>query len=774
MEEEPSLEDVIALGGTEDDLELMKLGRKDNNELEISPDEVYKYINEIGLGEGEMGLRDEEESKGSNKLIKTSSMEAPKSESEPSKIEKKLMSLTVKDHNKLLFELDNDTPWANEAQSEVGAMLMSQNVLDHLYSLSRQVMATEMKLYQKEREKKRGKDVKWLKTVLTSGTLTDRIAALTLIIQESAVHSLPMIDQFIGLCRKKSKRVALLAIDHLKDLLVSDVLPEARKLKYVKQRPVEDVIISDGKGQRSCDIRKLYLWYFEDQLKVKYSSFVNLLKEMLHDPVSDIREKILGVVFDLLYNRPEQEQMLLKLVINKIGDPNRKLASKCILLLLKLLNRHVNMKLVVIREFEYLLHRPNLSPKAQYYSVCFLNQIIITPNNPLLPQKLINLYFSFFKIYVERNEYDSKMLNALLTGLNRALPFTKSDIPSFDEHVNCLFKIVHVSPLSTSVQSLTLLYQVMESHHSVSSRYYRALYRKVTDVELITRTGQQAMFLNLLHKSLKSDPELNRNKSFIKRLLQSCEYHMPHFICGLLLVISELLKDKPSLWSFILQSSGDDEQIFHDVQEECDGDGDGEHDACTLDDDTVKQSYMKLIHHREPLYADVSCIWELSTLTTHYHPSVRVFANKLAMGDVIVYDSNPLTDFTVLNFVDHFIHKNPKQKKSDHGGSLMQPMENLMGVQSYALPSEFTNNVKERKSKKMKKDDSDSEVDFSYSDMSESDDSDNYDDDDDDITDKKEYNEDELEELLLANLSSSDDEDDSNNLNKNKFNKRTK
>jgi ribosome biogenesis protein MAK21 len=191
------------------------------------------------------------------------------------------MSLTVKDHNKLLFELDNDTPWANEAQSEVGAMLMSQNVLDHLYSLSRQVMATEMKLYQKEREKKRGKDVKWLKTVLTSGTLTDRIAALTLIIQESAVHSLPMIDQFIGLCRKKSKRVALLAIDHLKDLLVSDVLPEARKLKYVKQRPVEDVIISDGKGQRSCDIRKLYLWYFEDQLKVKYSSFVNLLKVII-------------------------------------------------------------------------------------------------------------------------------------------------------------------------------------------------------------------------------------------------------------------------------------------------------------------------------------------------------------------------------------------------------------------------------------------------------------------------------------------------------------
>ena len=37
----------------------------------------------------------------------------------------------------------------------------------------------------KEREKKRGKDVMWLKTVLSSGTLNDKIAAMTLLIQVS-------------------------------------------------------------------------------------------------------------------------------------------------------------------------------------------------------------------------------------------------------------------------------------------------------------------------------------------------------------------------------------------------------------------------------------------------------------------------------------------------------------------------------------------------------------------------------------------------------------
>lgn len=50
---------------------------------------------------------------------------------------------------------------------------------------------------------------------------------------------------------------------------------------------------------------------------------------------------------------------------------------------------------------------------------------------------------------------------------------------------------MHVGPLATSVQSLALLYQVMEKRQAVSSRYYRALYQKLMDTQLSLRTGQQ-------------------------------------------------------------------------------------------------------------------------------------------------------------------------------------------------------------------------------------------------------------------------------------------
>lgn len=52
--------------------------------------------------------------------------------------------------------------------------------------------------------------------------------------------------------------------------------------------------------------------------------------------VVHIREKMVGHIFDLLYQKPEQEQALLSQLVNKLGDPVRRVASKAMLLLLKL------------------------------------------------------------------------------------------------------------------------------------------------------------------------------------------------------------------------------------------------------------------------------------------------------------------------------------------------------------------------------------------------------------------------------------------------------
>ncbi len=42
------------------------------------------------------------------------------------------------------------------------------------------------------------------------------------------------------------------------------------------------------------------------------------------------------------------------------------------------------------------------------------------------------------------------------------------------------------------------------------------------------------------------------------------------------------------------------------------------------------------------------------------------------------YHGDPLLDFTLMRFLDRFVRKNPKQKMSDHGGSLMQRASKLV------------------------------------------------------------------------------------------------
>lgn len=51
-----------------------------------------------------------------------------------------------------------------------------------------------------------------MKTVLAGGTLKDKTAALTVLIQESPLHNLPNLDTLINMIKKKGRREAMMAL----------------------------------------------------------------------------------------------------------------------------------------------------------------------------------------------------------------------------------------------------------------------------------------------------------------------------------------------------------------------------------------------------------------------------------------------------------------------------------------------------------------------------------------------------------------------------------
>ncbi|XP_056021868.1 CCAAT/enhancer-binding protein zeta-like [Ostrea edulis] len=748
---------VGELGGDKNDIQLLKgIDESDEEIIDvfddsghedgIKRDEIIDFIKNLGIRE-QFAEDEPEEDKGKKKKNKklatipgseeTEVQEEPppgakKKQKNKYKIQHEEISSTtsnlqkskgwsLKTHQSLytsrsyLLVKPGQESFEEEDVEEITSL--PSDLEEQLESFASKLLEDEVSVYLRQRENAKKSETRWIKTVLTTGTLTDKVAALTLLVQESPIHNLQNLDSLLNMCRKKSKRESMVAADTLKDLFITNLLPD-RKLKPFDEHPFGDLGEISGGNKDTVD-RKLLKWFYEHKLKEKYSSFIKALEVMSKDNILATRQKALGIFFELLVEKPEEEKVLLGLLVNKVGDPEYKVAAQASHQLTKLVDKHPNMKTVVVKEVEQLLYRPNIPVKAQYYCICFINRLLLSHEEKDLAVKLIRLYFSFFKSFVNRGEIDSRMMSALLTGVNRAYPYAKMEADYIGEQMNTLYKIIHTVNFNTSVQALMLIYQVMDSSESISDRYYVALYKKLLEPEL-KHAAKQTMFLNLLFKSLKKDVVERRVKAFVKRLLQVCSYQPVQFVCGALVLLGELMKVHIGILSFThtKEEDSDDEEHYEDLPapDESEANDTTSSESSESEDEQKRAKSNKsswvhknLInsgftktpeydpHHRNPLYcrADSECFWELQKLSQHFHPTVSLFASNLLKGERVRYTGDPLQDFTIIRFLDRFVYKNPKKPETftEMQGTLSRSKFNtkvtrLKGVKKVPVSSE--------------------------------------------------------------------------------------
>ncbi|XP_072309168.1 CCAAT/enhancer-binding protein zeta isoform X2 [Eucyclogobius newberryi] len=730
-QEEFNLEEVLKLGGTRADFvqlstvdewnELLDGGKKGAID-DLEEGELEKFICKLGIrsystlqivadeaeaGEDEKETKVKKSEKQSEVKQKAKEKKSNKYESEASAAAverprasawKKLKANVFEFTARSALLLRPGGKWFdNDYASESSSSDQDPDLVSKYKTLAQQLLENEVGLYRTKKSVRKGANSSWMKTVVSAGVLADRMAAMTVLIQDSPVHSLEHFENLVSMVKKKgSRRMGLMALDTIRELLLSDLLPANRKLRAFAQRPF-DTLEERASGNRDARDRRLVLWSFEHRLKLMVAEFVAALESVSHDTVLATKTKALMTAFELLSGRPEQEKALLTQMVNKLGDPEYKLAAKASYALETLLHRHPNMKGVVCGEVERLLFRANIGEKAQYYALCFLSQVILSRDDADLAARLIGIYFSFFRWCVKRRQVQSKMLSALLSGVNRAYPFAAEGDEAVKSHMDTLFSIVHAVRFNTAVQALMLLFQVMDSQQSVSDRYYGALYRKLLDPGL-SSSSRQSMFLNLLYKSVKSDTVLRRVKAFVKRLLQVSAEQSPSFICGALFLLSEVLRSKPALQNLLQTCQDGDEETFKDQPEEEPEEPEEQKEEQeersvdapqpqenkpsaswvhhhNMEGGNRSQSYDPL--HRNPLFcgADHSSLWELQQLSTHFHPSVSLFAKTILKGDSISYSGDPLQDFTLIRFLDRFVFRNPKQLKGKQNtdSAVLQP-----------------------------------------------------------------------------------------------------
>jgi len=90
-------------------------------------------------------------------------------------------------------------------------------------------------------------------------TLGDKISSMVIMIQAHPLYRMSLLDDLLNLATKE-KRVATMVGDSLRDLMVSNLLPEDRKLVTFDNRPLRKY--ADGKVKLSPKV--LMFWRFEE------------------------------------------------------------------------------------------------------------------------------------------------------------------------------------------------------------------------------------------------------------------------------------------------------------------------------------------------------------------------------------------------------------------------------------------------------------------------------------------------------------------------------
>ena len=124
--------------------------------------------------------------------------------------------------------------------------------------------------------------------MLKQGTMSDRISALSTIIQKDPQSSLSYIQNLIGMSKKKNRKQVEVAINQLRDLFCDILLHDDRKLSPFSKNPE---LLQAAKSRGKVDNTLILQAYFEHHLKELYSDFIiGVLKPMTHDDLEFYRK----------------------------------------------------------------------------------------------------------------------------------------------------------------------------------------------------------------------------------------------------------------------------------------------------------------------------------------------------------------------------------------------------------------------------------------------------------------------------------------------------
>lgn len=371
-----------------------------------------------------------------------------------------------------------------------------------------------------------------------------------------------------------------------------------------------------------------------------------------------------------------------------------------------------------------MAHRPNLSTRALYNCIIFLNQIKLVKeeeddddendgntsekkpnqhNRSSLPASLINTYFQIFEVAVNNDHNNNtkkkkdksnnknqkvsqldlamkgRLLGALLTGVNRAHPYLPTKDIGMEQHVDSLYRIAHVSPPSACTQALMLLFHLAVGSSSSKNDedvvFNFEMKKKVDEKEEKVIKSRKDRFYRVLYSKL-ADPSMFAGRQqtlFFNLLYKAMKYddndlRVVAFGKRLLHVACHQCPSVVSGALFLLSEVMKIQPQLESSVFSADGH--------KVNFDALKREPSAAFSLSEELVVEVesgedgneneeasiegASMWEIALTLNHYHPTVSKFSSTL---NEIDYRGDPLRDFALAPFLDKFAFKNPKSYK---------------------------------------------------------------------------------------------------------------
>ena len=519
------------------------------------------------------------------------------------------------------------------------------------------------------------KEKRWTYDILQKGTYDDKISALLLYIRQNPKMTLKYLEIIIRLAENKNRRKNDGVIIGLKDLFLESILDNKKYLAFNQKYNNKN-----KDNLKNVDDDELINSYYDDKIHHLYLRFINILEETINNEgIANIKKKNLDYLYEMLVKQPESEEKLLQDIVNKLGDTSTEVSNHTMKLLKQIQEQHMNMSTII---FKYVttFYTMNTKNEAKLCALNFLNQMDIPyGKNKIFLEESINFFFNLFnqisseseninnnikendvkneknkkklkkkkKLLLEnqnQNSMNEKFLSLIVKRINVLFKYVKKQQKQMEkineiihEKIAVLFKLSHNKSLKLSIEILKLLFGIITTQdQNFVDRYYKSLYELISNSSLSSSKYVKDA-LKLILMSLMFDNNNNRICSFIKRLLEMSLISEPQYIICILIIVSQVLRNKNKLWK-MLEREQTKINIFYD---------------------SVK---------RDPQFAqgEHSFLNELYLLQKHYHPSVQRMAKFILENynkEIISYDGDPLMDFSLINFLEKFMLKNPKIKK---------------------------------------------------------------------------------------------------------------